>query len=120
MLFYEAPHKLLTTLEDMAAVFGPDRPVTLCRELTKLHEEVVRTTLAGALDRWRETAPRGEFVLVVAGAPARKEASLTLEEGVALVLRRRAEGMGLKEAVRQVAADTGLPKNRLYDAALRA
>ena len=120
MFFYEAPHKLLTTLADMAAVFGGDRPVTLCRELTKLHEETLRTTLDGALERWREIPPRGEFVLVVAGAPARKEAAVSLEEGVALVLRRREEGLGLKEAVRQVAADTGLPKNQLYDAALRA
>ena len=120
MIFYEAPHRLLAALEDMSAVFGPDRPAALCRELTKLHEETVRTTLAGALDRWRETPPRGEFVLVVAGAPPREEAALTLEEGVALVLRRRGEGLGLKEAVRQVSADTGLPKNQLYDAALRA
>ena len=120
MIFYEAPHRLLAALEDMAAVFGPDRPAALCRELTKLHEETVRTTLAGALERWRETPPRGEFVLVVAGAPPREEAALTLEEGVALVLRRRGEGLGLKEAVRQVSADTGLPKNQLYDAALRA
>ena len=119
MIFYEAPHKLLATLADMTAVFGGDRPATLCRELTKLHEEIIRTTLEEALERWRETPPRGEFVLVVAGAPARAEAAVSLEEGVELVLRRRAEGLGLKEAVRQVAADTGLPKNRLYDAALR-
>jgi len=120
MIFYEAPHKLVGTLEDLAAAFGGDRPITLCRELTKLHEETIRTTLSGALERWRETAPRGEFVLVVAGAAPREKAALTLEEGVALVLRRREEGMKLKEAVRQVSADTGLPKNQLYDAALKA
>ena len=120
MIFYEAPHKLLGTLADMAAVFGGDRPVALCRELTKLHEETVRTTLAEALERWQATPPRGEFVLVIAGAPPREKAQVTLEEGVELVLRRREAGMGLKEAVRQVAADTGLPRNQLYDAALRA
>ena len=120
MIFYEAPHKLMTTLEDMAAAFGGDRPITLCRELTKFHEETIRTTLAGALERWKDTAPRGEFVLVLAGAPPREKVAITLEEGVALVLRRREEGMKLKEAVRQVSADTGLPKNQLYDAALKA
>lgn len=68
MIFYEAPHKLVNTLEDLAEFFGPDRKISLCRELTKLHEEVVRTTLGEALDRYRETPPKGEFVLVVAGA----------------------------------------------------
>ena len=120
MIFYEAPHKLLATLEDMAAVFGGDRAVTLCRELTKLHEETVRTTFSAALERWQETPPRGEFVLVVAGAPAREKAGVTLEEGVAMVLRRRQEGMKLKEAVRRVADDTGLARNQLYSAALDA
>ena len=120
MIFYEAPHKLLTTLEDMAAVFGGGRAVTLCRELTKLHEETVRTTFSAALERWRETPPRGEFVLVVAGAPPREKAGVTLEEGVAMVLRRRQEGMKLKEAVRRVADDTGLARNQLYSAALDA
>ena len=119
MLFYEAPHKLTATLADLAAAFGSERRVCLCRELTKLHEEILRTTLGEAVERYKTESPRGEFVLVVAGAPARAEAAVSLEEGVELVLRRRAEGLGLKEAVRQVAADTGLPKNRLYDAALR-
>ena len=73
MIFHEAPHKLLSTLEDLAAAFGPDRPVALCRELTKLHEETIRTTLGQAADRWRDTAPKGEFVLVVAGVrPGRR------------------------------------------------
>ena len=120
MIFYEAPHKLLTTLEDMAEAFGGDRPITLCRELTKLHEETIRTTLSGALERWKDVSPRGEFVLVLAGAPPKEKVAVTLEEGVELVLRRREEGMKLKEAVRQVSADTGLPKNQLYDAALKA
>ena len=118
MIFYEAPHKLLTTLEDLSAAFGPDRPVALCRELTKLHEETIRTTLGQALDRYRETAPKGEFVLVVAGRPPRQEAAMTLEEAVERVLTLRDGGMRLKDAVRQVAADTGLSKNELYSAAL--
>ena len=68
MIFYEAPHKLVSTLADMSEVFGADRPVSLCRELTKLHEEVVRTTLGEALTKYTETPPKGEFVLIVAGA----------------------------------------------------
>ena len=68
MIFYEAPHKLVNTLEDMAEVFGADREISLCRELTKLHEEVIRTTLGGALALYAENDPKGEFVLVVAGA----------------------------------------------------
>ena len=62
MVFYEAPHKLLNTLEDMAGVFGKDRPISLCRELTKLHEEVVRTTLGDAIIKYTENPPKGEFV----------------------------------------------------------
>ena len=118
MIFHEAPHKLLTTLEDLAAAFGPDRPVALCRELTKLHEETIRTTLGQAADRWRDTAPKGEFVLVVAGRPPRQEAAITVEEAVEQVLALRDGGIRLKDAVRQVAADTGLSKNELYAAAL--
>ena len=118
MIFHEAPHKLLNTLEDLSAAFGPDRPVALCRELTKLHEETIRTTLGQALERYRETAPKGEFVLVVAGRPPRQEAAMTLEEAVERVLTLRDGGMRLKDAVRQVAADTGLSKNELYSAAL--
>ncbi len=119
MIFYEAPHKLQATLADLLEVFG-DRPVALCRELTKLHEEVRRTTLAQAVDYYRENAPRGEFVLVLAGAEPNRAAALTLEEAAALVLERRDGGQGLKDAVRQVAADAGLNKNELYAAALQA
>mgnify|MGYP003372967699 CR=1 FL=1 len=119
MVFYEAPHKLRGTLDDLLAAFG-DRPVALCRELTKLHEEVRRTTLAQAVDFYRENDPKGEFVLVLAGAEPVQEAAVTLEEGVDLVLARRAGGERMKDAVRQVSADTGLNKNELYAAALAA
>ena len=119
MIFYEAPHKLQATLADLLEVFG-DRPVALCRELTKLHEEVRRTTLAQAVDYYRENAPRGEFVLVLAGAEPERSSALTLEDAVALVLERRDSGQGMKDAVRQVAADAGLNKNELYAAALRS
>ena len=119
MVFYEAPHKLCGTLEDLREAFG-DRPVALCRELTKLHEETRRTTLAQAAAWYRENPPKGEFVLVVAGAEPVEDAAVTLEEGAALVLERQAAGERMKDAVRQVAQDTGLNRNELYSAALRA
>ena len=119
MVFYEAPHKLCGTLDDLLAAFG-DRPVALCREMTKLHEEVRRTTLAQAAAYYQENAPKGEFVLVVAGAEPAEETAVTLEEGVAMVQERRAAGERMKDAVRQVALDTGLNRNELYTAALKA
>ena len=91
ILFYEAPHKLRGTLEDLHAAFG-DRPLALCRELTKLHEETRRTTLAQAVAYYQETAPRGEYVLVVAGAAPAAEGAVSLEEGVELVLERPPPG----------------------------
>ncbi len=117
MIFYEAPHRLAATLADLENVFG-DRAITLCREITKLHEETMRTTLSAALRYYEEHQPKGEYVLILAGAEAKEEMVVTMEEGVALVLRRREEGMRMKDAVRQVAADTGLNKNDLYAAVL--
>ena len=119
MIFHEAPHRLRATLADMAEAFGGDRKIALCRELTKLHEDTVRTTLVAAADYYAANEPRGEYVLVIAGREKSAAAALTLEEGVALVLRRREEGMRLKDAVRAVADDTGLSRNALYDAALK-
>ena len=118
MIFYEAPHKLRATLEDLAAAFGPERRISLCRELTKLHEEVRRTTLGEAVRWYAENPPRGEFVLVVEGAPESVEEAITLEDGLALVDRLRAEGRSLRDAVKLAAKETGLPKNQLYDLAV--
>ena len=118
MIFHEAPHKLRTTLADLRDTFGPDRQIALCRELTKLHEQTRRCTLAEAVDYYAENEPKGEFVLVVAGAEKQEETTLSLEDAVDLVLERKAQGMRLKDAVRDVAADTGLSKNELYAAAL--
>jgi 16S rRNA (cytidine1402-2'-O)-methyltransferase len=118
MLFHEAPHKLLTTLEDLSDAFGPDRRVSLCRELTKLHEETIRTTLGDAAAYYRENIPKGEFVLVVEGAPPRETAAVTLKDAVAQVLTLKAQGMRLKDAAKEVAEHTGLSKNELYTAAL--
>ncbi|MCD8127250.1 MAG: 16S rRNA (cytidine(1402)-2'-O)-methyltransferase [Clostridiales bacterium] len=120
MIFYEAPHKLCATLSDLQDTFGPQRRVALCRELTKLHEEVRRTTLGDACTWYRENPPRGEFVLVVEGAEAPEEAApLTLEEAAARVRQlQETQGLRLKDAARQVAQESGLPKNELYQAAL--
>ena len=120
MVFYEAPHKLLNTLQDMAAVFGPDRPVSLCRELTKLHEEVVRTTLGQAVTRYTETPPKGEFVLVLAGAPEPAVQAAAPEDAAARVRTLMEGGMSRKDAVRQTAQELNLPKNVVYAAALNA
>ena len=119
MVFHEAPHRLRPTLADMAELLG-DRPAALCRELTKLHEDTVRTTLAQAAAYYAANEPRGEYVLVVAGREKQTAPALTLEEGVARVLALRDGGMKLKDAVRRVADDTALPRNALYDAALHA
>ena len=121
MIFYEAPHKLVNTLEDMAEVFGSDRPISLCRELTKLHEEVVRTTLSEAIVKYTENSPKGEFVLIIGGwKPTEEE----LNEGVpttemllAEVAARVEDGEKLSSAVKTVAQKYGVSKNALYKAA---
>jgi len=118
MVFYEAPHKLSATLADLAETFGADRPVSLCRELSKLHEEVRRTTLGEAVAWYDENAPKGEFVLVVRGAEPAEEPEATLEDGLARVLELREQGLSLKDAVKQTAKAMGLSKNELYDLAV--
>ena len=118
MIFYEAPHKLLSTLEDLAEFFGADRKISLCRELTKLHEEVVRTTLGEAIEKYTANAPKGEFVLVVDGAaPAEKEVP-TAEDAGEMVKHLMSEGLSRKDAIKQTAKALDLPKNVVYDAAL--
>ena len=118
MIFYEAPHKLLATLTDMAEVFGAERQISLCRELTKLHEEVVRTTLSEAIEKYTETPPKGEFVLIVAGAPAVEKEKATPADAAARVAQLMEEGLSRKDAVKQTAKELDLPKNVVYDAAL--
>lgn len=119
MIFYEAPHKLLATLRDLADAFGEDRKISLCRELTKLHEEVRRMTLGEAAAYYEENPPRGEFVLVVAGAEEKPEAGCTFEAALELVRARMAKGLSTKDAVKQVAKLTGFAKNQLYDAVVK-
>ena len=118
MIFYEAPHKLTNTLSDMAEVFGADRPISLCRELTKLHEEVVRTTLGEAVEKYTQSPPKGEFVLVVAGAPVQEKELPTVADAAARVAQLMATGISRKDAIKQTAKELDLPKNVVYDAAL--
>jgi len=118
MIFYEAPHKLMNTLEDMVEVFGAERPVSFCRELTKLHEEVLRTTLGEAIVHFTETPPKGEFVLVVAGAPEKVKEVPTATDAAARVNELIAQGLSRKDAIKQAAKELDLPKNAVYAAAL--
>jgi 16S rRNA (cytidine1402-2'-O)-methyltransferase len=117
MIFYEAPHKLTRTLADMLQVLG-DRRVSLSRVLTKIHEETIRETLSEALARYADAAPRGEFVLVIEGAPRRVEV-ITPETAIDAARRYIEEGKSVKDAVRLAADETGFPKNALYDAIVK-
>ena len=117
LVLYEAPHKLVETLSDLLETLG-DREIALCRELTKLHEEVIRTTISAALERYRGERPRGEYVLVIRGAPQEKGPRVPLEKAVELTERYRSEGLSLREASRRAAAETGQSRNDLYHAAV--
>lgn len=120
MIFYEAPHKLCATLDDLKATFGGERRIALCRELTKLHEEILRTTLDGAIAHYQDHSPKGEFVLVLEGDTTPEALPITLEEGAQRVLQyKEQQGLRLKDAARQVAAETGLATNELYQLALK-
>ena len=121
MIFHEAPHKLKTTLTDLCEAFGDHRRISLCRELTKLNEEVLRLTLAQAVAYYEETAPRGEYVLVVEGAAesaVSEEAfwlTLSIPEHVAHYVE---QGMTKKDAIKAAAKDRGVPKNEVYQAVI--
>lgn len=113
MVFYEAPHKLPSTLEDMFAVFG-DRPLAIVRELTKIHEEVIRTTLGQAARRFREETPRGEIVLVIAGAVSPVKETATPRQAAELAARYMEEGASASDAAKRAAAETGVKKGEIY------
>lgn len=116
MVFYEAPHKLRRTLGDFAKTFGEDRRVAVVRELTKVHEEVWRTTLGEAAARYREQEPRGEYVLVIAGAqPApREEEAQGPEEAVEIARGWMEKGFSASEAAKEAAKATGVRKGEIY------
>ena len=121
ILLYEAPHKLRATLDDLVQTLGPDRSVTLCRELTKLHEEIVKTTLGAAVEHYRANDPRGEYVLVVAGAgpeTAGEEAPLTRADVTAAARQLLEQGLSLSAAAKQAAAGTPFARGEIYKALL--
>ncbi|MGN1098116.1 MAG: 16S rRNA (cytidine(1402)-2'-O)-methyltransferase, partial [Clostridia bacterium] len=123
MIFYEAPHKLMNTLDDMLKFFG-NRRISLCRELTKIHEEIFRTDMEGAIAHFTETPPRGEFVLVVEGKPdaeikeeaEEQWASMSVEEHVNMYMEK---GMTEKEAIKAAANDRGVSKRDIYNVVKR-
>ena len=114
-ILHEAPHKLRTTLEDLADALGADRRISLCRELTKLNEDVLRTTVAGAIEYYSEREPRGEYVLVVEGGQKKREEcaedTMIPEEAIAYYLE---EGMSRNDALKAAAKRLGMSKNELY------
>ena len=121
MIFHEAPHKLKTTLSDLRDTFGDTRRISLCRELTKLNEEVLRLTLAEAVAYYEENAPRGEYVLVVEGAGEGSTVTeafwtdMTVPDHVAYYV---GQGMTKKDAIKAAARDRGVPKNEVYQQVL--
>lgn len=115
MVFYEAPHKLRTTLDDLRDAFGGERRMALCREMTKLHEETLRMTVDEARAYYAENEPRGEYVLVVEGAPERTEAA-DGEEALQRVFSLVEEGQSARDAVRQAAEECRVNRSALYRA----
>lgn len=115
MVFYEAPHKLSATLSDMYAYFG-DRKIAIVREITKIHEEVIRTTLAEASEKYKEESLKGEIVLVIEGYTESEEDIPTLEDAIEKAREYMQEGMSVSFAAKQAAKDTGIKKGDIYKA----
>ena len=113
MVFYEAPHKLASTLQDMLAAWG-DRRIAIVREITKIHEEVIRTTLKEAVQRYSNENAKGELVLVIEGAEKEKEAQITIEEAVQKAKTYLQDGMSASEASKKSAQETGYKKGDIY------
>lgn len=113
MIFYEAPHKLIATLDDMLKCFG-DRKIALCKELTKLHETVIRTTLSEALAYFKENAPRGEYVLIIEGADEKEEKPMDIGQAVEIAKELMRRGMSASQAAREAADTTGVKRREIY------
>lgn len=118
LIFYEAPHRLVSTLEFLLTTLG-DRNISMCRELTKLHEEIIRTTISSAIQKYSELNPKGEFVLVVEGRSEQEIEDeramawngLTIEEHIKSYI---SNGITKKEAIKQVAKERNIPKSEVY------
>ena len=117
LIFYESPHRLRDTLQDLALVWGSDRQIVLGRELTKLYEEFWRGTIAEAIAHYSQREPQGEYTLVVAGIPA-SQPQLTEEELKAELKQLISQGISRSQASRQLAKFTSLPRRQLYQLAL--
>ena len=113
MVFYEAPHKLVRTLNDMLAAFG-DRRISISREMTKIFEETLRLTLSGAISHFESKPPRGEFVLVIEGLIHQADDDSSLDNGVKIATSLIENGLSVKDAVKKAADETGCSKNLLY------
>ena len=113
MVFYEAPHKLASTLEDMLAAWG-NRRIALVREISKIHEEVRRTTLEEAARYYRENTPKGEFVLVIEGAPKEEAVDMTIEDAVAFARKLMEQGHSAADAAKQAAQASSFKKGQIY------
>ncbi len=113
MIFYEAPHKLPKTLEDMASYFG-NRKIALVKELTKIYENVERTTLFDAAEKYKEVNPKGEYVLIVEGKPEEEEEEISLETAKVMALELIENGLSKNEASKEIAKQTGLKKSDIY------
>lgn len=113
LIFYEAPHKLRGTLKDLLAALG-DRKISLCRELTKIYEEVIRTTLSEAVEYYQQTEPKGEFVLIIEGAAPQVQEPPSLEEAASLAAQLVLGGMKPSLAAKEAASKTGLKKADIY------
>lgn len=114
LIFYEAPHKLVSTLTDMLEYFG-DRKISLCRELTKIYEEVIRTTISGAIEYYKDRTPKGEYALVIDGYNEENALSeITIEEAVEQAQKLISEGMKAVDACKETAKATGFKKSDIY------
>ncbi len=120
IILHEAPHKLKTTLSDLAETLGRDRQIALCRELTKLNEQIIRTSIGGAVEYYETEQPRGEYVLVIEGATSNSDqqfwTNMTVEEHLEYYIN---SGMDRREAIKTVAHDRGVPKNDIYKKAIQ-
>lgn len=117
MVFYEAPHKLTATLNDLYKYLG-DRRIALIKELTKIHETVERTTLSQACEKYSRQVPKGEFVIVIEGSTEPKQKEVGLDEAVSLAKRLVAGGMAINDAAKEIAKETKLKKGDIYKALL--
>lgn len=116
LIFYESPHRLLATLTDMAAAFGDSRPIAVVKELTKLHEQSMGTTLGEAVEHFAQNQPKGEYVLIVEGAPEEALQQLTLEQAVAIAQGYIDDGMQPTAAAKRAAQQSGIKRADIYKA----